>query len=138
MFLHLSVCQRVGGGGWGSWGGGGVLSRPRPKGEVVGSGREGCPGLHPGARAVQAYTGGVSRPTSGGVHVHAGGRGRGVQAQAWGGGVQAQARRGVFQHALRQTPPPQQTVTAAGGTHPTGMYSCIFPRSLYSLITSRI
>ena len=72
MFLHLSVCQRGVG-----WGGGGVLSRPRPKGEVVGSGREGCPGPHPGARAVQAHTGGVSRPTSGGVHVHAGGGGGG-------------------------------------------------------------
>ena len=30
------------------------------------------------------------------------------------GGVQAQAC--ISQHALRQTPPPQQTATAAGGT----------------------
>ena len=46
----------------------------------------------------------------------------GVQAQAWGG-VQVQAQGdqawgGVSQHALRQTPP-QQTATAADGTHPT-------------------
>ena len=31
----------------------------------------------------------------------------------------------VSQHALRQTPP-QQTATAADGTHPTGMHSCSF------------
>ena len=44
-----------------------------------------------------------------------------------GGGVQAHAQGGVSQHALRQTPPtptPQQTATAADGTHPTGMNSC--------------
>ena len=29
---------------------------------------------------------------------------------------------GVSQHVPRQTP--QQTATAAGGTHPTGMHSC--------------
>ena len=40
-------------------------------------------------------------------------------------GVQAQAREMcVCQHALRQTPRPQQTATAADGTHPTGMHSC--------------
>ena len=26
---------------------------------------------------------------------------------------------------LGQTPPPQQTATAADGTHPTGMHSCL-------------
>ena len=40
-----------------------------------------------------------------------------------GGGVQAQAWGCVSQHALRQTPP-QQTATAAGNTHSTGMHSC--------------
>ena len=30
----------------------------------------------------------------------------------------------VSQHALRQTPPPGETATAADGTHPTGMHSC--------------
>ena len=30
----------------------------------------------------------------------------------------------VSQHAPRQIPPPQQTATAADGTHPTGMHSC--------------
>ena len=28
-------------------------------------------------------------------------------------------------HALRQTPPPGETATAADGTHPTGMHSCL-------------
>ena len=42
---------------------------------------------------------------------------------AWAG-VQAQARGGVSQHALRQTPPNQQTATASDGTHLTGMHSC--------------
>ena len=132
MFLHLSVCQRGVG-----WGGVGVCCLdPGPRGRLWGL----------AGRGVQAHTRGPgrSRPILGvcpGPHrvvsTSMRGEGEGVQAQAWGGGVQAQARRGVFQHALRQTPP-QQTATAAGGTHPTGMYSCIFPRSLYSLITSRI
>ena len=47
------------------------------------------------------------------------------------GGLQAHTRgvsrprpeRGISQHALRQTPPPKQTATAADGTHPTGMHS---------------
>ena len=49
------------------------------------------------------------------------------QAQAGEGSVQAQEG-SVSQHALRQIPPPQsrppqQTATAADGTHPTGMHS---------------
>ena len=48
-------------------------------------------------------------------------RGRGVCSQR-GRGV---CSRGVVsQHALRQTPPPRETATAADGTHPTGMHSC--------------
>ena len=39
------------------------------------------------------------------------------------GGVQAQAQGDVSQHVLRQTHP-QQTATAVGSTHPTGMHSC--------------
>ena len=31
----------------------------------------------------------------------------------------------VSQHALRQTPPLGETATAADGTHPTGMHSCL-------------
>ena len=70
----------------------GGVSRPRPKGEVGGSGW-GCPGLQLGG--VQAHNWGVSRS-----------RPRGVESQ----------------HVLGQTP--QQMTTAAGGTHPTGMHSC--------------
>ena len=72
------------------------VSRPTPRGEVEGSGLGGSPGPHPGG--------------SSGTHEGGGG----LQAHTWGE---------VSQHALRQTPP-QQTTTAAGGTHPTGMHSC--------------
>ena len=33
--------------------------------------------------------------------------------------------KGVSQHALRQTPPAKPMATAVGGTHPTGMHSCV-------------
>ena len=47
----------------------------------------------------------------------------------WGPGP---GQGGVSKLALRQTtPPPQQTATAADGTHPTGMHSCLF--SIYWL-----
>ena len=48
----------------------------------------------------------------------------GLQAQ--GGKLRSLAWMGGSQHVLRQTPPPQQTATAAGGTHPTGMHSCLY------------
>ena len=67
----------------------------------------GSPGPHPGGR-LRVWPGGspgsppvgVSRPKPRGVGV------------------------GVSQHAMRQTPPPQQAATAGGSTHPTGMHSC--------------
>ena len=40
----------------------------------------------------------------------------------------------VSQHALRQTPPPGETATAADGTHPTGMHSCLCYFRAYCLI----
>ena len=55
--------------------------------------------------------GGVPRPIPGGK----------LRGLAWGGSPGPHP--GVSQHALRQTLP-QQTATAAGGTHPTGMHSC--------------
>ena len=36
----------------------------------------------------------------------------------------------VSRHALRQPPLPLQTATAADGTHPTGMHSCLHFRVL--------
>ena len=95
MFLHLSVCPRVG------------VSRPRPRGEVGGSGL-GDLGPDPGGM-FGGLARGVSRPTHGGGC---------VQPQAW----EAPGRGGVSQHALRQTPL-QQMATAVGGMHPTGMHS---------------
>ena len=64
----------------------------------------------------------VSRPTP---RDEVGRCGWGLQAHTWG--VSRPTPEGVLsQHALRQTlPPPNQTATAAGGTHPTGMHSCI-------------
>ena len=41
-----------------------------------------------------------------------------------GGGLVPGVEGLVSQHALRQTPPPGETATAADGTHPTGMHSC--------------
>ena len=84
---------------------------------------------------VSARKGGVSRPRPqgcvsrprprrGGVSVQEGcpGSGLGVGGCPGPGGVQA---RGVCIPACTETdtPRPQQTATAAGGTHPTGMHS---------------
>ena len=87
------------------------VSRPTSKGEVERSGLWGSPGPHLGV---------VSRPTPRGVC---------LQAHTWGGlqahkpgGVSRPTPGGVSQQALRQTPP---MATAAGGTHPTGMHSCL-------------
>ena len=49
-----------------------------------------------------------------------------VRGSGWGG-VQAHTQGGVSQHALRQT------ATAAGGTHPTGMHSCLSLNSAKTL-----
>ena len=49
--------------------------------------------------------------------LHPGGVSAPEGVSASGGGL-------VSQHALRQTPP-GQTATAADGTHPTGMHSCL-------------
>ena len=77
--------------------------------------------LGPGPGEVGGSGWGVSRPRPRGE----------VGGSGWGwwwcpgpqpGGVQAWGC--VSQHALRQTPHPQQTTTAAGGMYPTGMHSC--------------
>ena len=87
------------------------VSRLTPKGEVEGSGLGGSPGPHLGGLqthtwgGLQAHTWGISRPTP--------------------GGVSRPTPRGVVsQHALRQRPP-QPTAIAAGGSHPSGMHSCL-------------
>ena len=123
MFLHVSVILFT---GWGSRpipreevvGSGLGWSRPIPRGEVGGSGWGGCLGPHPGGR-LGGLAGGCLGPYLGGgwgvwpggcPGPHPGGSRStpgGVQAQAWEGDVQAQAQRGVSQHALGQTTPPQ-------------------------------
>ena len=102
MFLHVSVCP---------WG-------------------DGIPAWVAGLQAhtqreVEGSGGGVSRPTPRGkLRVWLGCLQAHTQGGSWGvwpeGGVYSPG--GVSQHALRQTP--QQTATAAGGTHPTGMHPC--------------
>ena len=103
MFLHVSVCPQ-GGGIPTCLAGlqGGVsqhalqVSMSTPRGELEGSGW-------------------------GGLQVHTQGEGLGV----WPGGSPGPHLGGVSQHALRQPHLPQLMTTAAGGTHPTGMHSCI-------------
>ena len=127
MFLHLSVSHSVhregglGPGPGGRLGGlaGGMVSRPRPMGEVEGSGWGSRLTLGGG---VQTHTQGVSRPTPR----------RGVQAHTQGGpgpglGGMPSPRGCIPTCTETDTPPPpQQTATAVGGTHPTGMHSFIY------------
>ena len=81
----------------GSWGSGLGGLQAHTQGEFEGSGLGGgSPGPHPGGKLRGLAWGGVSRPTP----------------------------RGVSQHALRQTAPIADG-SAAGGTHPTGMHSCL-------------
>ena len=88
------------------------VSRPTPRGEVEGSG-----GL------------GVSRPTPRGkLRVWLG---VGLQAHTQGGversgrgGLQAHTQGVCIPACTEADTPLQQTATAAGGTHPTGMHSC--------------
>ena len=112
MFLQVSVILFTGGGG-------GVvsqhalqLSRPTAREEVEGSGfgGGGSPGPHSGGKLEGS---GLGR--SPGPH-------RGDLRSTPKGGVY-RPHPGVSQHALRQTRP-NQTATAVGGTHPTGMHSC--------------
>ena len=86
-----------------------IFSEACVKNSVHGGGYLSMPcrsqGPHPGG-SWGVWLGGVSRPTpSGGFQAHT---------------------RWVSQHALRQTPSPQQMATAAGGTLHTGMHSCCF------------
>ena len=123
MFLHLSVILSGG------------MSRPRPRGEVGGSGW-GVSRPRPGGR-LGGLARGVSRPTPGG------GGSRPTFGECpgpgWGEGGPGLDPGGVSQHALRQTrPPPQQTANAADGTHPTGMHSCLHVLYLVVLEPYRI
>ena len=74
------------------------VSRPPPRGGLGGSGW------------------GASRPTP-----------RGVQAHAWGvrGVSPGPSWEWIPACTEADTTPLQQTTTAAGGTHPTGMHSCL-------------
>ena len=90
----------------------GGVSRPTTRGKLRGL-----------ARGLSTPTPrGVSRPTPGGsLQAHTQGE---VEGSGQWGFPHPHPGGGVFQHALRQTPPPPWTATAAGGTDPTGMHSC--------------
>ena len=88
-----------------------TLSEACVKNSVHGGGG-GSPGPHLGEVGESGW----------GLQAHTQGGGCGV----WLGGSPGPGEGCVSQHALRQTPPSsQQTATAAGGTHPTGIHSCI-------------
>ena len=87
------------------------VSRPTPRGGKLRDLAGGVSRLTPE---------GVSRPTPGGVSRPTPGGSPGSHP---GGSPGPHLGGCVSQHALRQTP--QWTATAAGGTHPTGMNSCI-------------
>ena len=122
------------------------VSRPTPRRDIEGSGQGGLRSTPRGC--LQAHTQGVSRLTPGWVSrptprrdIEGSGQGglrstprgvsrptpRGSPGSHLGGSPGPHPGACVSQHALRQTPPPppKQTATAAGGTHPTGMHSCL-------------
>ena len=78
----------------------------------------GSPGPYPGG--IGGLAGGLQVHTRGEV----GGSGRGVSRPRPGGGGSMPRWGDVSQHALRQTSP-KQAATAADGTDPTGMHSCL-------------
>ena len=115
-----------------AWG----VSRPTPKGWVEGSGLGGSPGLHPGgswgvrpgevSRPIPrggswGVWSGVSRPTPGRVSRPT--PGGCLQAHTWGG-LQADTQ-GSIPGCTEADSPHEQMATAAGGTHPSGMHSCL-------------
>ena len=98
------------GGGWGVWPGGSPGSHPGG-GRLGGSGHGGSPGPHPGGEVEGSGQGSPGPHPKGGWGV-------------WLGGVQVQTQ-GVYPSMHWGRHPPQQTATAAGSTHPTGMHYSI-------------
>ena len=83
-------------------------------GEVEGSG---LGGLRPTASGSPGTQWGASGPHTGEVS----------RLTPWGGGVFRPTPRGIPACTEADHPPtPQLMTTAAGGTHPTGMHSCVF------------
>ena len=133
MFLQVSICPRGGGGGIPACLAGGIPAcltgfLAHTQGELEGSGLWGVP--RPTLRGkLRSLAGGVSRPTPmggswgsdlGGLQAHTWGV---LQAhiQGWSlgshwGGSPGPHPRGVFQHVLRQTPPPADSYCCGWNT----------------------
>ena len=96
-----------------------MFSRLRTSAEFLPSAIEVCEGYVFAPVCHSVHRGGVQAKAQGGLL-------RGVsRPRPSGGGCPGPGPGGcVLQRALRQTPPPQQTATAADGTYPTGMHSC--------------
>ena len=86
--------------------------------------------LSTGGRVVSQHAFQVSRPTLreevegsgwGSLQAHTQGE---VEGSGWGGVFRPTPRGCVCIPACTEADTPQQTATAAGGTHPTGMHSC--------------
>ena len=100
---------------------GGGVSRPRPGGG-------GC-GVWPGGR-LGCLVRGCPGPQPGGSPGPLQGAGD-LQAHTWGdvqahtGGVSRPKCKGCIPACTEADPHSQQTATTVGGTHPTGMHSCL-------------
>ena len=97
-YVFTRVCHSVHGGG---------CLGPDPGGRLGGLAGCVCPGPYPGGR-LGGLASGDPGPCLGG----------GVQAQAWGSW-------GCIPACIEADTPPPQMATAADGTHPTGMHSCL-------------
>ena len=102
---------------WGVWPGG---LQAHTQGEVGDSGLVGSPGPHPGGREVEGSGLGSPGPHLGVSMLTPGGC---LQAHIWGG-LQAHTQ-GSIPACTEADSPHEQMATAAGGTHPTGMHSCL-------------
>ena len=122
------------------------VSKPTPKGEAEGSGRRAGVSRPTASGEVEGSGWGVFKPTTrgklrglagGSPGPHPGGKLRGLAGGSQvphpegpgshrKGGLQAHTLGRVCIPACTEadTPLPEQTATAAGGTHPTGMHSC--------------
>ena len=124
MFLHVSVILSTVGGCIPACIAGGIpaclagLSRHTPRGEVEGSGQGGLQAPHPRGKLRGLALGWSPGPHPGGP------------APGWVSAPRGRSGGGLLPGGCGDPP---VTATAAGGTHPTRMYSCLFLNSANSV-----